>query len=264
MPSPTPTTLFELGSGGGNNASFLCKRFTCTLSDLSPQMLTLSRALNPDAEHVLGDMRTLRLGRTFDAVFVHDAVMYMATEDDLRSCMETAFAHTRPGGAALFAPDCTRETFAPGTDHGGHDGDDGRALRYLEWTHEPGPGESSFAVDYVVLLTRARRGRSRRPRPSPPRALRRAHLALPARRRRGFAAHRRPGQPGARGRGRSRSSWGAGHPPSDESVTRSARPDRGPRRLDVTARSVRTSASSEPNTASSRSRSHSSTTSREP
>ena len=150
---PDATTLFELGSGGGNNASFLCKRFTCTLSDLSPQMLTLSRALNPGAEHVLGDMRTLRLGRTFDAVFVHDAVMYMATEDDLRSCMETAFAHTRPGGAALFAPDCTRETFAPGTDHGGHDGDDGRALRYLEWTHEPGAGESSFAVDYVVLLT---------------------------------------------------------------------------------------------------------------
>ena len=150
---PDAQTLFELGSGGGNNASYLRERFTCTLSDLSPQMLTLSRDLNPGCEHVLGDMRTLRLGRSFDAVFVHDAVMYLATEDDLRSCMETAFAHTRPGGCALFVPDCTRETFASGTDHGGHDGDDGRALRYLEWTHEPEPGESSFAVDYVVLLT---------------------------------------------------------------------------------------------------------------
>ena len=124
---PDARTLLELGSGGGNNASHLKAHFTCTLSDLSPQMLTLSRALNPECEHVLGDMRTLRLGRTFDLVFVHDAVMYLATEDDLRSCMETAFAHTRPGGAAVFVPDCTRETFAAGTEHGGHDGDDGRS-----------------------------------------------------------------------------------------------------------------------------------------
>jgi SAM-dependent methyltransferase len=149
---PDARTLLELGSGGGNNASHLKAHFVCTLSDLSPQMLTLSRALNPECEHILGDMRTLRLGRTFDAVFVHDAVMYLASEDELRACMETAFAHTRPGGVALFAPDCTRETFEAGTDHGGHDGDDGRALRYLEWSHPPDPGGTSFEVDYVVVL----------------------------------------------------------------------------------------------------------------
>ncbi len=150
---PDARTLLELGSGGGNNASHLKQRFACTLADLSPQMLTLSRELNPDCEHVLGDMRTLRLGRTFDVVFVHDAGMYLTTEDDLRACLATAFSHPRPGGVALFAPDCTRETFAPGTDHGGHDGDDERALRYLEWTHPPVGGEPSFVVDYVVLLS---------------------------------------------------------------------------------------------------------------
>jgi SAM-dependent methyltransferase len=149
---PEAKTLLELGSGGGNNASHLSERFTCTLSDLSPQMLSLSRTLNPGCEHVLGDMRTLRLGRTFDAVFVHDAVMYLATEDDLRACLGTAFAHTRPGGVALFVPDCTRETFAPGTHHGGHDGSDGRALRYLEWTTDPDPGDTSFEIDYAVVL----------------------------------------------------------------------------------------------------------------
>lgn len=149
---PDAQSLLELGSGGGNNASHLKEHFTCTLSDVSPQMLTLSRGLNPDCEHVLGDMRTLRLGRTFDAVFVHDAVMYLPSEDDLRACMETAYAHTRPGGVALFVPDDTRETFEPGTHHGGHDGDDGRALRHLEWTHPPDPGGTTFAVDHVVLL----------------------------------------------------------------------------------------------------------------
>ena len=32
----------------------------------------MSRSINPECEHVQGDMRTLRLGREFDAVFVHD------------------------------------------------------------------------------------------------------------------------------------------------------------------------------------------------
>jgi len=34
-----------------------------TLTDLSPQMLTMSRELNPECAHVQGDIRTLRLGR---------------------------------------------------------------------------------------------------------------------------------------------------------------------------------------------------------
>ena len=67
---PVARTLLELGAGGGNNASHLKAHFTCTLADVSPQMLTVSRRLNPECEHVLGDMRTMRLGRTFDAVFV--------------------------------------------------------------------------------------------------------------------------------------------------------------------------------------------------
>ena len=77
-------TLLELGSGGGNTASHLRRDLHLTLSDLSPQMLELSRTINPDIDHICGDMRTLRLGRTFDAVLIHDAVCYMTTESDLR------------------------------------------------------------------------------------------------------------------------------------------------------------------------------------
>src|SRR5215207_10174603 len=81
--------LLELGSGGGNNASHLKHSFDCTLTDLSPQMIALSRTINPELEHIEGDMRTLRLGRTYDAVLVHDAVMYMTTEANLRQAIET-------------------------------------------------------------------------------------------------------------------------------------------------------------------------------
>jgi SAM-dependent methyltransferase len=145
-------TLLELGSGGGNNASHLKARFACTLTDLSTDMLELSRTINPECEHITGDMRTLRLGRTFDTVFVHDAVMYITTEKDLNAVVETAAVHVRPGGAVLLVPDTVRETFEPGVRHGGHDGDDGRSLRYLEWTYDPDPDDTLFEVDFAVIL----------------------------------------------------------------------------------------------------------------
>ena len=145
-------SLLELGSGGGNNASHLKRLFDrVTLVDLSPGMLNVSQKLNPDCEHVQGDMRTVRLGRQFDSVFVHDAVQYMTTEPDLRQAIETAAIHCRPDGAALFAPDHLKETFRPSTDHGGHD-DGPRGLRYLEWIWDPDPADTSFLTEYAYLL----------------------------------------------------------------------------------------------------------------
>jgi SAM-dependent methyltransferase len=149
-----PRTLLELGSGGGNMASHYKRRFAATLSDVSEEMLAISRRINPECEHVQGDMRSLRLGRTFDAVFVHDAVSYLIAEDDVRRAIETAFVHLRPGGTAIFVPDCVRETFASATDHGGHDGE-GRALRYLSWTHDPDPTDTIYTVEYAYLLHEA-------------------------------------------------------------------------------------------------------------
>jgi SAM-dependent methyltransferase len=146
-----PRSLLELGSGGGNNASHLKAHYALTLVDLSPEMLRVSRALNPGCEHVQGDMRSVRLGRSFDAVFVHDAVMYMTSEADLGAAIRTAAAHCRPGGALVLAPDYVREIFAPGTESGGSDGE-GRALRYLEWVYDPDPADETYEVDYVVVL----------------------------------------------------------------------------------------------------------------
>jgi SAM-dependent methyltransferase len=149
-----PRRILELGSGGGNNASHMKAHFDMVLVDRSPGMLAVSRSLNPGCEHVEGDMRTVRLGREFDAVFVHDAICYMTDRADLRQAIDTAFVHTRPGGAALFAPDHLRETFQPSTDHGGHDRD-GRGLRYLEWTWDPDPSDTTYIVDYAFMLRTA-------------------------------------------------------------------------------------------------------------
>ena len=111
--------VLELGSGGGHCASHLAPGFTMTLVDLSPGMLAVSRQLNPDCEHVEADMRTVRLGRDFDAVFV---------------------------------PDNITENFEPGTGYGGIDGAGGRAARYLDWSYDPDPGDTSTLTQYAFLL----------------------------------------------------------------------------------------------------------------
>lgn len=145
-------TMLELGSGGGNNAFHLKGRCGMTLADLSPRMIAVSRRLNPECEHVEGDMRTLRLGRRFDAVFIHDAIMYMTTLEDLQAALATAAEHLAAGGIAVVQPDFVAETFQPSTGHGGHDERDGRSLRYLSWTREPLPGATVVDVDYALIL----------------------------------------------------------------------------------------------------------------
>lgn len=145
------STVLELGTGGGNVASHLRDRFALTLSDISPEMLDVSRSINPGVDHIVGDMRTLRLGRAFDAVLAHDAVSYLTTVADLEATVETASIHCRPGGAALFVADFVAETWKEFTSHGGHDGT-GRSLRYLEWTHSFDPGSYRYIMDMVYLM----------------------------------------------------------------------------------------------------------------
>ncbi|HET6485940.1 MAG TPA: class I SAM-dependent methyltransferase [Spirochaetia bacterium] len=149
--SPAPRTVLELGSGGGNNALHMKAHFQMTLSDLSAEMLDLSRTINPECEHIVGDMRTLRLGKRFDAVFIHDAICYMTDEASLKSAIETAVIHCREGGAVLLAPDEVKETFRSTTYQGGHDeGDHG--LRFLEWTWDPDPADTTYVADWAYLL----------------------------------------------------------------------------------------------------------------
>jgi len=144
-------TLLELGAGGGNNGFHLKPRFRCTLTDISAPMQGLSAALNPECEHILGDMRSLRLGRSFDAVLVHDAIMYMTTREELFATMQTAYAHLSPGGAAVFTPDCVREDLVDETVL--FEGADAtRALRGLEWSWDPDPSDDQFSVEYALLL----------------------------------------------------------------------------------------------------------------
>ena len=147
--------VLELGSGGGSLASRFEPGLRLTLTDPAVGMLKLSEGINPDAEHIVADMRDMRLGRTFDAVLVHDAITYMRTEAELRAAFETAYAHVRPGGGAVFAPDWVLDTYAPAAESGGSDDEAGRGVRFLEWDRPVEADGVTVMTDYVIVTREA-------------------------------------------------------------------------------------------------------------
>lgn len=151
-PTSRPATLLELGAGGGSLAFHLKSHFQLTLTDRAPGMLAQSKVVNPESEHLPGDMRSLRLDRTFDVVLIHDAIMYATEPADVQAALRTAALHCRSDGTVAVLPDYVRESFEPGTDHGGEDGSDGRGFRYLEWHWDPDPADHTYLVDYAFLL----------------------------------------------------------------------------------------------------------------
>lgn len=147
-----PSTLLELGSGVGSLASHVSSRLDVVLCDRSPDMLAMSRALNPAAEHIVGDMRRLRLGRTFDLVLVHDAVMYATTAGELRATLATAAAHCRPGGGVMVVPDFVAETFEADENEGEATAPDGRTLQYVERKSAPQPDATAYGMTWEFTL----------------------------------------------------------------------------------------------------------------
>ena len=152
-PGEPRADILELGAGGGHTLYHLRDEFHAVAVDLSRPMLENCRALNPDVETIVGDMRSVRLGRVFDAVLIHDAIDYMTSEDDLAQALATAHAHLRPGGMAIVAPTYTRETFTDrelATDQN-HD-DLGRAVSYVSYISDTDPQDDVFELILVYLI----------------------------------------------------------------------------------------------------------------
>lgn len=141
--------VLELGVGGGYNLSHLTSDFEATGVDLSEAMLARCRILNPGVELRLGDMRTVRLGRTFRAVLIHDAISYMVSEADLRAAFQTAAAHLEPGGVLVTSPDDIGDTFpGPRVESATRSAGDTQ-LTYVQYTHDPDPGDT--AVENILV-----------------------------------------------------------------------------------------------------------------
>ena len=102
-------SVLHLGSGGGSIDYNLKQYYHVVGVELSPDMIAQAQRINPEVEYVQGDIRNVRLGRTFDAALVHDAISYMTSVRELEAVYETAAQHLLPGGVMVALPEEVRE-----------------------------------------------------------------------------------------------------------------------------------------------------------
>jgi SAM-dependent methyltransferase len=149
---PGKHEILELGAGAGHNLSYLTGEFAATAVDLSPEMLQLCKKLNPGVELHQGDMRDIRLGSKFDAVLIHDAIVYMLSEDDLARAFATATAHLEEGGIFITGPDYYLETFfGPRVEHFTRC-DGARELTYVEYAYDPDPSDTTMEIIFTFFI----------------------------------------------------------------------------------------------------------------
>lgn len=110
---PSARSILELGSGTGIHASHLAKQgYEVTGIDISPYMVNIARSnalsfpqSQPESPPVFseGDIRSVRLPRTFDAVIaLFHVISYQTTNADVTAAFATARHHLKPGGIFIF------------------------------------------------------------------------------------------------------------------------------------------------------------------
>lgn len=108
--NPQTRTILELGSGTGRHGRLLAGiGFDVHGVELSRDMASVARSSadrTPEGGTFsceVGDLRLVRVGRTFDAVIsLFHVISYQTTNDDLRAAFKTAAVHLEPGGAFFF------------------------------------------------------------------------------------------------------------------------------------------------------------------
>lgn len=150
-------TLLHLGCGGGHNDRTFKKRFTVTGVDVSDAMLGLARGLNPEVTYLRGDMRTVRLGKLFDAVAILDSIGYMTTAEDLRAAFQTAFEHLKPGGVFLTLAEETPERFQQNRTRCSIHSEGEVEICFIENCRDMDPSDSTFEATFVWVIRRGGR-----------------------------------------------------------------------------------------------------------
>jgi SAM-dependent methyltransferase len=111
---PKLKSILELGCGTGKHALILSEKgYQIDGVDLSSEMISIAhdqrqrlpQNIASNVQFEQGDLRTIRMGKKYDAIVSLFHVMsYQTSNEDLSAAFATAKAHLKPGGIFLF--DC--------------------------------------------------------------------------------------------------------------------------------------------------------------
>ena len=97
--SAPPASLLDIGCGTGRDLRSLRRTCPdCVGVDLLKNVIEYARSQAKDIEFEVGDMREIRLGRTFDAITCFgSALLYALTNDDVEKALATFAGHSHAG-----------------------------------------------------------------------------------------------------------------------------------------------------------------------
>jgi SAM-dependent methyltransferase len=103
LPLP-PRSILDVGCGTGRDLDVLSRTCPdCWGVDLLPAMVEYAGRMHPHLTLQVGDMRSFRLGRTFDAIMcMGSAFMYALTNADLDRTLAAFAAHAHEGTVLIL------------------------------------------------------------------------------------------------------------------------------------------------------------------
>jgi trans-aconitate methyltransferase len=100
---PRRASVLDLGCGGGSPVALhmVAQGFRVTGVDSSPTLISLCRTRMPDQEWIVGDMRSLALGRRFDGILAWDSFFHLGHRDQ-RTMFGIFAEHAAPDAVLMF------------------------------------------------------------------------------------------------------------------------------------------------------------------
>lgn len=116
--NPGATTLLDVACGTGKHLSHLREHFACEGVDVDDGLLGVARERLLGIPLHQGDMRTLDLGRRFDAVTcLFSAIGFVGSTDGLDAAARALAQHVEPGGVLIVEPWLSPEEWIPNRPH---------------------------------------------------------------------------------------------------------------------------------------------------